>query len=447
MNMDTDSNNDTKKQFVEHLYEAAGRGDIARIESLTRVQDIINERNSHGWTALMFAARNGQNEAVQCLLRNGSDASVMTTSGQTARDIAKFWNHRNVVRIFEDNPTLGFQNDQNVVNFFGHNPLDRSAHRRSNKEWIATSMKDARSVFVLFSDAYPLVKNDDKGRPQLCQFYNKDVSFLFEEAGNARSVVFLGVKKDNQADSKTESEIDLDGQPWFAVDVADIPKEKIDALRPGSEYLSGAGGMRLMQLEEKEAGIAAQARSLLDWHARYKYCPSCGNLTSQGEAGYKRVCESKECTSNKGIRNTSYPRLDPVVIMLVVSPSGDKCLLGRQQSWPPGMYSCLAGFMEPGETMEDAVRREVAEESGIQVGRVVYHSNQPWPRPSTLMLGCIGFAVSEQIKVDKDELEDAQWFTRQRVLEMMDGLKGFIPPQKAIAFQLIKAWLGMSSSL
>ncbi|XP_070542664.1 NAD-capped RNA hydrolase NUDT12-like [Ptychodera flava] len=442
---------DTKKQFTEHLYEAAGRGDINRIESLIKVSDVINGQNEHGWTALMFAARNGKAEAVQCLLSNGCDATIMTSSGQTALDIAKFWNHINVIRIFEDHPTTAVSNNQNVVNFFGHSPVNRFAHKRNDTDWIESKMKDKSSQFLLFSDGFPWVEMNAEGKPKLCRHSYNDISFLFETDGSDVVVVFLGLIKDGGSDPSdkfSRQEEAGSTQAWFAVDVTTaVSKEKLEDLRPGSYVLSGAGGMQLLQLSDSEGAIAAQGRSMLDWHSRYKYCPTCGNTTVLKDAGYKRECEKKDCISNKAVKNTSYPRLDPVVIMLIVSPNGDKCLLGRQTFWPQGMYSCLAGFMEPGETMEDAVRREVAEESGILVGRVMYHSNQPWPRPSTLMLGCIGFAISEEINIDKEELEDAKWFTRQQVVELISGQGGFVPIQKAIAHQLIKAWLGMSSSL
>ena len=159
-------------------------------------------------------------------------------------------------------------------------------------------------------------------------------------------------------------------------------------------------------LEPREASILAQARSLIDWHARYRFCPACGSPQKTTESGYKKECDQEECIGHQGPQSFSYPRTDPVVITLVISPDGQKCLLGRAGRYVSGMYSCLAGFLEPGESMEEAARREVWEESNIKVGAIHYHTSQPWPFPSQLMyasddkihvprLGCFGEALAE----------------------------------------------------
>jgi len=183
-----------------------------------------------------------------------------------------------------------------------------------------------------------------------------------------------------------------------------------------------------------ESGPAAQARSMLDWHARHGYCARCGQPTTLAAGGYQRDCAA--CGAQH------FPRTDPVVIMLV--QHGDRLLLGRQARFKTGSYSCLAGFMEPGETVEDAVRREVREEAGITVGAVRYHSSQPWPFPANLMLGCLCEALSTDITMDADELEDCRWFPRADVALMLqdrhpEGL--FCPPSIAIARRLIEAWM------
>ena len=158
-------------------------------------------------------------------------------------------------------------------------------------------------------------------------------------------------------------------------------------------------------------GALAQARSLCNWHARHGFCAVCGHATLVRIGGYRRDCPV--CGAEH------FPRTDPVVIMLAVD--GERCLLGRQQRFAPGMYSCLAGFVEPGETIEDAVRRETAEESGIAVGRVRYYSSQPWPFPSSLMIGCHAEALSTEVIRDEAELEDCRWFPRSEVLTMLAG--------------------------
>jgi NAD+ diphosphatase len=183
----------------------------------------------------------------------------------------------------------------------------------------------------------------------------------------------------------------------------------------------------------EELGLVATAKSILDWHRRHRFCAACGTRTAPAQSGFRRDCDS--CGAQH------FPRTDPVAIMLVAR--GDTCLLGRQTRFAPGMYSCLAGFVEPAETIEDAVRRETFEEAGVRVGIVRYHSSQPWPFPSSLMIGCIAEATSEELNVDREELEDARWFSRDEVKLMLEGRHpaGLTAPQPiAIAHHLLRAW-------
>jgi NAD+ diphosphatase len=183
----------------------------------------------------------------------------------------------------------------------------------------------------------------------------------------------------------------------------------------------------------EELGLVATAKSILDWHRRHRFCAACGTRTAPAQSGFRRDCDS--CGAQH------FPRTDPVAIMLVAR--GDTCLLGRQTRFAPGMYSCLAGFVEPAETIEDAVRRETFEEAGVRVGTVRYHSSQPWPFPSSLMIGCIAEATSEELNVDREELEDARWFSRDEVKLMLEGRHpaGLTAPQPiAIAHHLLRAW-------
>jgi NAD+ diphosphatase len=187
-------------------------------------------------------------------------------------------------------------------------------------------------------------------------------------------------------------------------------------------------------LSEPDLGAVAQAGALLAWHATHRFCGRCGQETVIRAGGYKRACES--CKAEH------FPRTDPVAIMLAVTRT--HCLMGRSPHFPPGMYSCLAGFIEPGETIEDAVRRETFEEAGIRLGRVAYHASQPWPFPYSLMIGCFGEALNEEIVADKTELEDVRWFSRAEVAEIIagrspEGIK--VPPRAAIANLLIRAWV------
>ncbi len=183
----------------------------------------------------------------------------------------------------------------------------------------------------------------------------------------------------------------------------------------------------------EELGMLAMAKSLLDWHRRHRFCANCGAPTQPAQAGFRRDCAA--CGAQH------FPRTDPVVIMLVTR--GDKCLMGRQPRFPEKMYSCLAGFLEQGETIEDAVRRETFEEAGIRVGAVRYLASQPWPFPSNVMIGCIGEALTDDIAFDGEELEDARWFTKDDIRRMLDGThEEFLAPAAiAIAHHLIREWV------
>lgn len=185
-------------------------------------------------------------------------------------------------------------------------------------------------------------------------------------------------------------------------------------------------------LPAPELGALAQGAALLAWHSSHRHCSRCGAASEMRAGGYKRVCPA--CGAEH------FPRTDPVAIMLAVTPT--HCLMGRSPHFAPGMYSCLAGFIEPGETIERAVRREILEESGIRIGRVVYHASQPWPFPYSLMIGCFGEALSHEIDRDRAELEDCRWFTRAEVREIIAGRGNgvVVPPAGAIASHLIRAW-------
>ncbi|MBX3578285.1 MAG: NAD(+) diphosphatase [Rhizobiaceae bacterium] len=210
-----------------------------------------------------------------------------------------------------------------------------------------------------------------------------------------------------------------------AVEPEQLP-ETIKAIDYRSVYMQGL-------LDDASLAEMALGAALLAWHASHRFCGKCGGKTEMRAGGFKRVCP--QCIAEH------FPRTDPVAIMLTVTR--DKCLLGRGAHFAPGMYSALAGFIEPGETIEEAVRRETLEESGIRLGRVSYHASQPWPFPYSLMIGCFGEALDDDIRFDASELEDCRWFGRDDVLEMLagthaGGLK--TPPPMAIAHHLIRAW-------
>lgn len=227
---------------------------------------------------------------------------------------------------------------------------------------------------------------------------------------------------------------EADGISYLAI-ALDIDPETLPAPYLAAEYRA----LYTQNLLTPEiAGMVGQAAALLAWHRTHRFCGRCGNLTEMRIGGFKRHCMSCEAEH--------FPRTDPVVIMLVThqSEAGERCLLARSPHFAPLSYSCLAGFVEPGETIENAVRREVREESGIPVGRVTYHASQPWPFPYSLMIGCFAQALSDELMLDHDELEDGRWFTRDEAKAMLidahaQGL--CTPPAGAIASALIRHWV------
>jgi NAD+ diphosphatase len=274
------------------------------------------------------------------------------------------------------------------------NSLDRHANERPDENWIATQAANPAARFVRINGDKTVMRD---GKLETSRYPVQGL------------LVFLGT--------------DPEGIPWFAAETGEIGDLR---------------DLRSLALEEalppEQLGILAQARSLIQWHGRRSFCSNCGSRNDVKDGGYRRHCP--------GCGTDHFPRTDPVVIM-VVRHRGN-VLLGRQKTWNPGMYSALAGFVEPGETIEDAARREVFEEAGIRVGTVRYVSSQPWPFLSNLMIGLIGEALSHDIVVDTNELEDARWFSAEEARHMVDrthpqGLYAANP--MAIAHDLVKAAL------
>ena len=223
------------------------------------------------------------------------------------------------------------------------------------------------------------------------------------------------------------------GDARFAVDVSEGPEPAAVSFGPGSGVEFQGLRTAAPHLPAGDAAIAAQARSLLAWHERHPFCAACGAATRPRNGGSSRACV--ECGAEH------FPRTDPVVIVVV--SRGGRALLGRSGRFAGNLFSALAGFMEPGESVEEAVRREVAEEAGIRVGAVRYVFSQPWPFPASLMLGCLAEGLSDEIAIDPDELEDARWFSRVELTEALAGRCDVltIPQPLAIAHHLIRAWL------
>lgn len=208
------------------------------------------------------------------------------------------------------------------------------------------------------------------------------------------------------------------------IDAESLP-DSVKAIDYRSIYRQGL-------LDQESLGALAQGAALVAWNANHSHCGRCGSKTEMRAGGYKRHCPA--CDTD------FFPRTDPVVIMLTVKEN--RCLLGRSPHFPPGMFSCLAGFVEPGETIEDAVRRETFEESGIRIGQVSYHASQPWPFPYSLMIGCYGEALDEVIEADTNELEACRWFTRTEIRDIIarEHPEVTVPPAGAIASVLLHDW-------
>ncbi|MCR4522775.1 MULTISPECIES: NAD(+) diphosphatase [Bosea] len=296
---------------------------------------------------------------------------------------------------------------------FAINRLDRREDLRNKPDAVTALRHRSDTRIAVVAGETPILKRLD-GEALTVWFSHGEAEIL----GPAAEEIFMGMTED--------------GTPRFG---RLLDKALAEPLKERSElFVTDLRSVALKRIvPEDEVGPLGEAKAVLDWHARHRFCAQCGGSTVAGASGWRR-----ECTSCGAMH---FPRTDPVVIMLVTR--GDACLLARQARFAPGMYSCIAGFVEPGETLEDAVRRESWEEAGLRVGNVRYLASQPWPFPSSIMMGCIAEALGDEITLDMTELEEGRWFPRAEVLQMLEGKHpdGLACPQHiAIANTLVRAW-------
>jgi NAD+ diphosphatase len=290
--------------------------------------------------------------------------------------------------------------------------IERAAERRADAASLAALENDARArTYAIGGELVVLNKGAQVHDPL----------FTLSEArtlGSTAELVFIGLAS---------------GAARFAIG---LDPKSVETLKTRDDVvIIDLRSIAVRGLVEPEhLPSLAEGKALLNWHMRHRFCPNCGAPTRLVDAGWRRDCAA--------CRTQHFPRTDPVAIMLPVA--GERCVLGRSHRFQPGMWSCLAGFVEPGESIEDAVRREVREEAGIVCGRVSYFASQPWPFPTSLMIGCHAEARSRDIVIDRAELDDARWFDREEVAMMLlrqhaDGLT--TPPTIAIAYHIIRAWV------
>jgi NAD+ diphosphatase len=290
--------------------------------------------------------------------------------------------------------------------------IERAAEKRVDDNALAAYAADPRAAAYVIGWDLIVMK---KGAPLSDPLFTLAQARAMEGAAES---IFLGL---------------IDGAPRFGVGITPAAAEALKT-RDGFHVTD----LRSIAVQGLVAADhlppIAEAKAVLHWHARHRFCPNCGAATHPVRGGWKRDCP--QC------KTEHFPRTDPVVIMLAID--GERCLLGRSPRFVPTMWSCLAGFIEPGESIEDAVHRETREEAGITCGRVRYFASQPWPFPTSLMIGAHAEALTTDIVVDREELEDARWFDRDEVVSMLkrqhpQGLT--TPPPVAIAHHIIRAWV------
>lgn len=300
------------------------------------------------------------------------------------------------------------QSPRSSPNFFTLESLERWTMRRCDPDWISTQMSHSATRFVPVWRAKNFFTSDRNPKPVILS-----PADLLGVKPRTETLIFLG---------------EQNGVTHFAVDLPGTDDSVPHVLRAWGRFrdLRQVGAV----IDERLAAILAYARAMASWHSRNRHCTRCGSLTESGDAGHVRRCRACEAVH--------FPRTDPAVIVLVVGTRG--CLLGRNASWTDGLYSAIAGFVEPGESLEGAVVREVREETGVQIADIRYHSSQPWPFPSSIMLGFTARATDCTIQINDVELEDARWFKRKQIREAVAAGTLRLPNRISIAYRLLEDW-------
>jgi NAD+ diphosphatase len=288
--------------------------------------------------------------------------------------------------------------------------VDRVTHLRTDADWIASRLADERTRVLPVWRSRNLVRAGEAACAVM--FAPGEAADLLEATD---ALVLLG---------------EDEGVTYFAVAVGPRDEALQARLATAGEFLDLRETAPL--LAARETALLAHARAMMHWHQTHRYCGSCGSPTRVVEAGHSRVCTDERCA------RSAYPRTDPAIIVAV--SRGERLLLGRKPDWPVGRFSTVAGFVEPGETLEEAVAREVKEETGVICGAVHYHSSQPWPFPASIMLGFHACADSDAIQVDRNELEDARWFTRETIAAGLRDGSFLLPRPLSVSFRLIEDW-------
>jgi len=296
------------------------------------------------------------------------------------------------------------------LNYFTAHPIDRVYARQNDAAWISEQLQAPDSRFILVWQHKQLFTTSTPPNPVFLT--QEDIQVL---NGHIESTIFLGEAKEHA---------------YFAMGLSDNTTAPPPALAEHGQFqdLRHIGTL----LDRWEGELLAYARAMTYWHHQNRFCGICGAPTQSQSGGHRRVCTNAACGQEH------FPRTDPAIIVLVTM--GERCLLGRQARWPKGRYSTIAGFVEPGESLEDAVIREVMEETGVQAHKVTYCASQPWPFPSSLMLGFNAEALTEDIHLNDGELETARWFSREDIRHGLEKGSFQLPSAISISHRLIKSW-------